>query len=166
MAIDLPDLGEEGEDREGLEDAPFPDLSVRDDGGDPFDDAPAADVPLEIVIASTDHEPSALGDDSLGLDDTAAPEAPGFDEQSGSLLDDDDGGGSDDEADEVLGIDPIPEEADDGGLEGLNDAADDAAVVDLPPLDGDQHDEVEDDLDLGIALDLPPRPLDATRPSE
>src|SRR3954470_24284071 len=69
-ALGLPALGDDDE-QDGVGDG---DIEVDDPaaGGDPFDDALADDVPLEAMIATGGDEPSALGDDAVGLDGASA----------------------------------------------------------------------------------------------
>jgi hypothetical protein len=158
--LDLPALGDaEAEDEGPIDDgAPLPE--VVDDGGDPLDDSYAEDVPIEVDITTDTVEPSAVGDDANGLDGAATEhEGVHIDEADASMLDE--GRGHAEEGlefggDEELGLDPIPTEVDDGGLEGIDEAGGQVAEADeLPPLDGAEEDDDEEELDLGIEL-VPP----------
>lgn len=154
----LPSLGAEADEGEGLDDeealegiglAQAPSL-----GDDPFEDGYADDLPLDIEIAVADGEPSALGDDAKGLDDDH--DAVAVDEGGESFVD---RGGSAEEGlefggNDELGLDPIPTEEDDGGLEGLEDPG--AHMVDddvFPPLGGESDDD-DETIDVGIELEL------------
>jgi hypothetical protein len=82
-----------------------------------------------------------------------------FSEDAASLIDDGRGHaeeGLDFGGDGELGIDPIPTEADDGGLEGLPEGAEQVDGDELPPLDGHEDDDDADELDLGLDLRPPP----------
>jgi hypothetical protein len=153
--LDLPELGET-DDGEGVGDEDDLSLRINDDTtGDPFDDEVASDVPLEIELSTTAHEPSAIGDDAAGLDDQPSSEGVAIDERSASLLDGDDQPVTF-EGDDELGIDPIPTEVDDGGLEGLNDHDDDTTdEEDFPPLDGDEQGP-DEEMDIGYEIGPPP----------
>ncbi|RLB62621.1 MAG: hypothetical protein DRI90_08690 [Deltaproteobacteria bacterium] len=155
--LDLPALGEADE-GEGVSDDDDDDLGLRltDDGqDDPFDDEVAGDVPLEIVLSTTEHESSAIDDDAAGLDDQPSSEGVVIDERSASLLDGDDQPMTF-EGDDELGIDPIPTEVDDGGLEGLADQDEEATdAPTFPPLDGDEQ-EPDEEMDIGYEIGPPP----------
>lgn len=167
--LGLPDMGEiDGDDLEGVEDDVAVDVRLMDDGGDPFDDSYADDVPLDVEIQTDHHEESAIGDVTLGLDgslDDSLEEAAGDDgvsiEEGGeSMLDEGRGHaeeGLDFGGDDELGIDPIPTEVDDGGVEGLEDPAGEQVDADeFPPLDGNEDDDDEAELELGLDLEPPP----------
>jgi hypothetical protein len=161
-ALELPDLGEgiDGEGVEPHEQDGGSDLRVEDDGGDPFDDRVADDVPLEEEIVTTGDEPTVVGDDSVGIGEGAGDDAVPLSEDATSLLDDGRGHaeeGLDFGGDGELGIDPIPTEADDGGLEGLTEGAEQVERDELPPLDGQDDDDEGEELDLGLDLRPPPR---------
>ena len=64
------------------------------------------------------------------------------------------------DGDDELGIDPIPREVDDGGLEGLDDPDEERVETNFPPLDGDEDDDEGAELDLGIEISTPDHPLD------
>lgn len=150
LAFDLPAI-EEADETVGIGDEDD-ELLVLEDDDDPFDDVCAVDLPLDLVLSTTAEEGSAIGDESLGIEEGTNDEV-GIDEGSESLLDD---GRPDDamgvELDEELGLDPLPGDLDDGGVEGLDDAA--GERVDefaFPPLDGDENDDEE--LDVGIHIE-------------
>ncbi|MBW2454472.1 MAG: hypothetical protein JRI68_08175 [Deltaproteobacteria bacterium] len=153
--LDLPDLGEP-EEGEGLDDQDDLNLQLsEDDQDDPFDDEVASDVPIDVELATTERQPSALGDDATGLDDRPTSDGLDIDEGAASLLDGDDQPMTF-EGDDELGIDPIPEEVDDGGQEGLDDHGED--VIDeagFPPLDGDE-DGPDGEIDIGYEIGPPP----------
>ena len=158
--LNLPSL-EADEDGEGVTDQSFTalQLAVFDDEGDAFDDAYADDLPLDIRI-ETDHvEPSVIGDDAVGMQAPAMEEGLAFAESAVSLIDEGRGHaeeGLDEHGDEELGIDPIPREIDDGGMEGLADPTGDRVDTDeFPPLDGEEDDD-DDEIDVGIEIAPPP----------
>jgi hypothetical protein len=153
--LDLPDLGEP-EEGDGLDDHEGLELSIVDDDADnPFDDEVADDLPLDIELSTTETEPSAIGDDTTGLNDQATSDGVAIDEGTASLLDEGDQPMTF-EGDDELGIDPIPAEVDDGGLEGLDDHGQDVVdEADFPPLDGDEEDG-DAEIDIGIVIGPPP----------
>ncbi|MEM1029952.1 MAG: hypothetical protein AAGN82_06360 [Myxococcota bacterium] len=167
------DPGLEDEEPRGLEDDDDAALAVRgwDDRDastdDTAEDNAAEDVfPLALaegLVADTAISSSALGDDAEGLgqlkdDGTTVSVAA----TPGSFLDDHGHAeeGMDDEASEALGIDPVPREEDDGGLEGLEDpgARVDAAL--FPPLDETDDDDEDQDVNVGDIALAPLPPLD------
>lgn len=165
-ALGLPDMGVlDPDELDGVEDDVPVDVRLVDDGGDPFDDSYADDVPLDVEIQTDQTEETAIGDVALGLD-AALDEAAGGDdgvriEEGGeSMLDEGRGHaeeGIDFGGDDELGIDPIPTEVDDGGVEGLEDpAGEQIDADDFPPLDGNEDDDDEAELELGLDLEPPP----------
>jgi hypothetical protein len=110
-----------------------------------------------VVLSSTEDEPSAIGDDSTGLEGIATHAGVSIEETEGSLIDTGDEVDSTNfEGDDDLGIDPIPREVDDGGLEGLDDPADHRIDDHMfPPLDGEEDDD-DEEIDLGIEISTPP----------
>lgn len=151
-ALPLPDLGAEEDEGEGLEDPPIDELASHEADPDPFDDRPFDDLPLDVAIDLSDGEPSALDDEELGVGSDGETGV-AIDDRDASLLDDRGHAeeGLDLAVDEELGIDPIPREADDGGLEGLEDPSADAVDDAFPPLDG----AADDDEELDVGLHLP-----------
>jgi len=138
-------------------------LSDQEDAS--FKDVYASDVPVDIYLSITEQEPTAIGDDATGLNDRLASDGVAIDENAASLLDGDDQPMTF-EGDDELGIDPIPAEVDDGGLEGLDDQGE--AVVDataFPPLDGDEQ-ETEADIDIGYDIAPPPAAPDPDEPGD
>lgn len=163
--LGLPDLGDtSAEDVDGVEnDAPI-DVRIMDDGLDPFDDSYADDVPIDVEI-QTDHvEPTAIGDVALGMLDVSGDDGIHIDEDGESMIDEGRGHaeeGLDFGGDDSLGIDPIPTELDDGGIEGLEDPdGEQVDTEDFPPLDGEDADDDAEELYLGIDLDPPPPETD------
>ena len=163
-ALELPELGDRGEsDEEGMEnegDAGV-DIAVVDDGGDPFDDSYADDIPLDVQIQTLHEEPSAIGDDAVGLGKALGDDGGIQIEDAGvSMIDEGRGHaeeGLDFVGDDELGIDPIPTEMDDGGVEGLDDEGGEPVDADdFPPLDGADDDDDAEELDLGLDLAPPP----------
>ena len=139
------------------DDAALPDrdafqIQLPDSGdGDPLDDSDASDIPLDIELQGGEERDSAIDDDLLGLDDEDDHHVPLAAHRGASLLDD---GGAPPliDGDDELGIDPIPLEQDDGGLEGLEDPS--ADVIDshaFPTLDGAADDD-DDEIDVGLTL--------------
>ncbi len=153
--LDLPELGEV-DDGEGVEDHDDVDVRLMDDGqDDPFDDEVATDIPVEIELSTTEHEPTAVDDDATGLDDRASSDGVAIDEGSASLLDGDDQPVTF-EGDDELGIDPIPSEVEDGGLEGLDDRGEEGIdEAGFPPLDGDEQ-GTDEGIDIGYEIGPPP----------
>ncbi|MCA9620810.1 MAG: hypothetical protein KC731_17425 [Myxococcales bacterium] len=159
LNLDLPAQDDDDEvSEEDLEALATVELSLVEDGGAPLDDGYAVDLPLDVEIDVLADGDSALGDERVGLDDDAPDLAP----ESSHVADDDHGEsfidnhghadeGLDTDGDDELGIDPIPRENDDGGLEGLEDPADTQALSELPPLDGTDHDD-DGEVDLGLEL--------------
>jgi hypothetical protein len=144
LALRLPALGDDESDEDGLDDDCDPEIDTAGDGGDPFDDAAAADIPLDPMIATANEEPTAIGDDSTGLDHIPASEGVQLEENGQSMLGTDDDGPTRD-GDEDFGVGMVVGD-DDGGVEGVIDPL--AEHVDeLPPLDGQEHDgeEARDD---------------------
>ncbi len=157
-ALDLPALGED-DDEDGVGDGDV-DIAEPEDGGDPFDDAPADDVPLDPLITTAAEEPSALGDDAAGLDGVPAADGIQLDEGGPSLIGADADGPERDDDD--LGLDG-PSEDDDGGAEGVVDPADER-VDELPPLDG-HEDENDDDGDDERGHEHEPLPVPSRQQS-
>jgi hypothetical protein len=163
--LDLPVLGDtDAEDVEGVEDEAPIDIRIVDDGEDPFDDSYADDVPIDVEIQTDQNEPSALGEIALGIETTnEAHDDDGIRIEEGeggeSMIDEGRGHaeeGLDFVGDDELGIDPIPTEVNDGGLEGLDDpGGEEIDEGDFPPLDGNEDDD-EEELDLGLELEPPP----------
>lgn len=155
------DLELDAEEAEGLDDDDAA-LRIADfsDQGDAMDDRYADDIPLDVTIDTLEPEDSALDDDAQGLDDREG-EGVAFpsDDDGESLLDDRGHAeeGIDFEGSEELGIDPIPREEDDGGLEGLDDMGDKIEADLFPPLDASEDDDEELDFEVPLA---PPPPLD------
>lgn len=158
--LDLPAQADPSADGSGVGDDVAVQLSVPDVGDDPFDDAVADDLPIDVVLSTTEGEPSAIGDDATGLDGASTSEGVHVHETEGSLIDPgDDPDSLDFEGDDSLGIDPIPREVDDGGLEGVDDPGSDRIEDDaFPPLDGDEEDNDATEIDLGIDIEPPPPP--------
>jgi hypothetical protein len=152
LALDLPALGDTDDGVDGIEHDLVVRIATFEDGDDPFDDAVADDLSINVTLTSTENEPSALGDDNLGLVVAETNEV-AFAETDASLLDEgDDGRELDFHGDDNLGIDPIPHEVDDGGVEGLDDPLDEPVdVAGFPPMDGAEDDD-RDELDLGIEI--------------
>ena len=164
-APDLPTLDDGGADGDalGLDDPDAVQLTELRQSDDPFDDAVADDLPIDVEIVTDSVEPSAIDDDAKGLHDEDIGQELELDEdESASFLDDRGRAeeGLEMEGDDELGIDPIPREVDDGGLEGLEDPDEERVEVDFPPLDGDEDDDDEAEIDLGIEIAPPDRPLD------
>jgi hypothetical protein len=161
--LDLPPLGEEDADDEQPVDDGVQLPDVVEDGGDPLDDSYADDVPLDVEIATDTVEPTAVGDDADGIEGTVADhDDVQLDEEVTSMIDE--GRGHAEEGlefggDDELGLDPIPTELDDGGLEGIEEAEGQLADGDeLPPLDGADDDDEGEELDLGIDMGIGPAP--------
>lgn len=159
--LDLPALGETaGEEVDGVEDNIPVELKIFDDGGDPFDDSYADDVPIDVEIQTDQEQESAIGEITLGIDDHAGDDGVRIEEGGESMIDEGRGHaeeGLDFIGDDELGIDPIPTEVDDGGAEGLEDhAGEQIDESEFPPLDGQEDDDDEEELDLGLDLDPPP----------
>lgn len=132
-------------------------IALPKDIGDPFDDSVASDLPLDMELDTEAVEPTVVGDDADGLD--AVPMSIGIDleEHSESLLDPDLERDGFAEEDVRFGIDSVPPEVDDGGLEGIDDPG--AEQIDtgaFPELVSDADDD--DDLDVGIELELQAMP--------
>lgn len=155
--LPLPEPGDDELEGQGMDDEGGVQLAVFDgEDGDPFDDALAHDVPLDIVLGTDQDEPTVIGDDALGAGDDGGHDGVDIAE-GGSLID------SGDEpadhalalsGDEQLGIDPIPPDLDDGGAEGVDDPAGESVDTDLPPLDGEAEDD--DSAELDVALPMTP----------
>lgn len=161
--LELPqlDLHIDAEETEGLDDDDAA-LRVADfsDEGDALDDSYADDIPLDVAIDTAEPEESALDDDAQGLDDQdGGGVAFASDDSEESFLDERGHAeeGIDFEGSEVLGIDPIPREEDDGGLEGLDDEGEKIDQNLFPPLDASEDDDEELDFEIPLA---PPPPLD------
>lgn len=162
---DLPALDDAGDDGDalGLNDPDAVQLTELSESDDPFDDAVADDLPIDVEIDTDSVEPSAIGDDASGLhDEDIGHELELDDTESASFLDDQGRAeeGLEMEGDDELGIDPIPREVDDGGLEGLDDPDEERVEADFPPLDGDADDDDDTEIDLGIEISTPDHPLD------
>lgn len=164
-AVEEPEEGG-GEDLLGLDDPGDVELSEqllkKRDDEDPFDDAVADDIPIDMQIDTDDDVPPIVGDDAKGLhDEDVGHELEIDDDEVESFLDDKGRAeeGLDMDGDDELGIDPIPREVDDGGLEGLDDPAEQQVDHDFPPLDGEEDDD-EEEIDLGIDIAPPTHPLD------
>jgi hypothetical protein len=157
------DAAGRGVEQLGLQDpAPFELSEVPDDQvADPFDDANAHDLPLEIELSTTDEQPTAIGDDHIGIGGEDVTEHGNelalTSVDAGSFVDS--GGRAEEgltrEGDDELGIDPIPREIDDGGLEGLQDPSESELENEFPPLDGDDDDDDAAELDVGIDISTP-----------
>jgi hypothetical protein len=152
IAIELPPV-EEADEQVGVEGDDENEALVSETDEDPFDDACADDLPLDYTLSTTAEEGSAVGDDRVGIEEGGPEDALAFQDGSESLLDD----GRPDEAmgvesDDDLGLDRLPGDLDDGGLEGLDDAAGERVdELAFPPLDGAEDDN-EDEIDLGIDI--------------
>ncbi|HZO11718.1 MAG TPA: hypothetical protein VFB62_00615 [Polyangiaceae bacterium] len=151
VSFELPPI-EEADEAEGFDEEDDDDMLLGDDD-DPFDDACADDLPLDIVLSTTNEEGSAVGDERLGIEEGGPEDVLAFDEGSDSLLDD---GKPDNslgvESDDELGLDALPGDLDDGGLEGMEDAAGERVDENaFPPLDGDVDDN--EDLDVGVHIE-------------
>jgi hypothetical protein len=155
----LPDLEQDIE-GEGVDD-PALELDIAHGGDDPFDDSYADDLPIEFQLVTDRVEPSVVGDDATGVE-RGADDGIAIDDDDASLLDVDRGHpdeGLEGDGDEDLGVDPVPREVDDGGLEGLDDGIGEPIDVgEFPPMDGDEDDDEEIDVGIDIA---PPRDPDA-----
>jgi hypothetical protein len=175
LVLDLPELDgdqddeEIGDDALGLDDPGGVELSkqlLEGAGDDPFDDAVADDLPIDVQIDTDDDVPTIVGDDAKGLQDEDIGQELALTEDdadtAASFLDDQGRAeeGLEMEGDDELGIDPIPREVDDGGLEGLDDPAEERVDVDFPPLDGDDDEDEEEEMDLGIEIGPPAHPMD------
>lgn len=147
--IELPefDVGDDdaaGEDGVDKFDEALPEL--REDGGDPLDDASASDLDIGIHIEdddSRDTSAEASGDavDVGSLDDDFAQL-----DNADSVLDDDREPGGFVEDDEFGGLD-TESGIDDGGSEGTGeDAANDIDESALPELDESEHDQADESL--------------------
>jgi len=161
--LDLPqlDLQLDEDEAEGLDDDDAA-LHIADfaDQGDAMDDSYADDIPLDVTLDTLDPQDSALDDDAQGLDDhESAGVAFSSEDAEESFLDDRGHAeeGIDFEGSSELGIDPIPREEDDGGLEGLDDAGDKIDEDLFPPLDTSEDDDEELEFEVPLA---PPPPLD------
>jgi len=150
-ALDLPPLAPDEEEGDGVGEILVIDLPIVDDqSADPFDDALASDLPIDITLSSTASEPSAIGDDATGIAGDAH-ELEGVSDDASSLLDDGEQQLGFD-GDEQLGLDPIPVEGDDGGKDGLDDPeAERIDAESFPPLDGGGP-ESDEPIELGIHL--------------
>ncbi len=159
--LGLPTLGDiQPTELDGVEGELPIDVSIVDDGGDPFDDSYADDVPIDVDI-QTDHvEPTAIGDVALGIDGASGDDGIRIEEGGESMIDEGRGHaeeGLDFVGDDELGIDPIPTEVDDGGAEGLDNPGDEEVDdEEFPPLDGDANDDEAEELNLGLELEPPP----------
>ncbi len=157
----LPNLGDGDDFDHGIdssdEDAHINVDIVDDHAADPFDDEVASDLPIDIVLTTTDHEPSAIGDDAKGVEGVGASDGVALEESGQSFLGPEQQG-LEFEGDESMGLDPIPLEVDDGGLEGLEDPSAERISADsFPPLDGDDSDEEAPELELNLDLSTPSR---------
>lgn len=158
--LGLPSLGDtDTEELDGVEnDVPI-DVSIVDDGGDPYDDSYADDVPLDVEIQTDHQEPTVIGDVALGVEGVQADVGIDIEEGGVSMIDEGRGHaeeGLDFAGDDELGIDPIPTEVDDGGVDGLDDPQElHIEEADFPPLDGEEEDDDCEELDLGIELEPP-----------
>ncbi len=152
LALDLPALGDDDADQDGLDDDAALEIDAAEAEGDPFDDAVADDIPLDPLIATTAEEPTAVGDDATGLDHIPVADGIAVEESAHSLI------GADDDGPERDGDDELGVEAesgdDDGGAEGVIDPSGEK-VDDLPPLDGQEDDEPREE--EAEALDIPTR---------
>ena len=154
LALDLPSLGDDDGVDDGMDDAGDLEVEAAEDEGDPFDDAVADDIPLDPMITTTAEEPTAVGDDAVGLDHLPAADGINLEEGGHSLIGSDDDGPERD-GDEDLGVDGDAGE-DDGGAEGVIDPADER-VDELPPLDGQENDDGPPRAEDGDALEIPSR---------
>lgn len=162
---DLPTLddGDVDGDSLGLDDPDAVQLAELSQSDDPFDDSVAHDLPIDVEIDTDSVEPSAIGDDANGLHDEDIGQELELDgDDEASFLDDRGRAeeGLEMDGDDELGIDPIPREVDDGGLEGLDDPDEERVETNFPPLDGDEDDDEGAELDLGIEISTPDHPLD------
>jgi len=157
FALDLPAHESDSADDEHPIDGALTtsDLELPHEEGDLLDDRVADDLPVEIDIDTDEQEPTALDDDSTGLDGVDSGSGIVVDEGEASMLDPDverDGLAAEDNQ---LGIDLAPCELDDGGHEGLDDPTN--SHVDtgaFPPLDGDDDDENDaDEIDIGFKIE-------------
>jgi hypothetical protein len=152
-ALNLP-ATEEADDSIGVDhDIPF-ELAALADGDDPFDDAYADDLPLDLSLSLHQEHGTAIGDDSTGLEEASPEDGVGFDDTGDSLLDD---GRPDDalglEGDDDHGIDAPPGDEDDGGIEGIEDPVGERInELAFPPIDGAEDDD-DEELELDIRLD-------------
>jgi hypothetical protein len=151
--LDLPALGDD-DDRDGVDGEALSDLAAQEDDAESLDDSVAADLPLEVEIQTASEEPTVVGDDAEGLD-RDGDEAATLAEEAESMLDDAAEGMDDAEADLGLPGDDARSGGDDGGAEGVDDPVGEH-VDELPPLDGDERDEDEDELDVGVEMESPP----------
>jgi hypothetical protein len=161
--LDLPrlDLHLDDEEAEGLEDDEAA-IRLADFAGpgDAMDDSYADDISIDVTLDTLEAQESALDDDAEGIDDHAgAGVAFSSKDDEESLLDDRGHAeeGIDFEGSAELGIDPIPREEDDGGLEGLNDVTDKIDEDLFPRLDASEDDDEELEFEVPLA---PPPPLD------
>jgi len=132
-------------------------IALPEDEGDPFDDSVASDLPLDVEIDTEAVEASVIGDDDTGIDGIPLGIGIDLDESSESLLDPDLEREGLNSEDMELGIDSVPHEADDGGVEGLHDPT--AEQIDtgaFPELVSDEEDG--DELDVGIDIDIDDAP--------
>lgn len=159
LALPHLDLDLDQEESEGLDDEAPLGITDFSHEADAMDDSYADDIPIDVSIDTGETEESALDDDAQGLDDAGAEAVAFTGEAEESFLDDQGHAeeGIDFEGSEALGIDPIPREEDDGGLEGLDDPGDKIDQALFPPLDTSEEDDEELDLDIPLA---PPPPLD------
>ena len=163
---DLPTLddGDVDGDSLGLDDPEEVQLTELHHSDDPFDDAVADDLPIDVEIDTDSVEPSAIGDDAQGLQQEDVGQELEVDEEEAASFVDDKGRaeeGLEMDGDDALGIDPIPRsEEDDGGLEGLDDPDEERVDADFPPLDGDEDDDDAAEIDLGIEISTPKHPID------
>ncbi|MBK9266821.1 MAG: hypothetical protein IPM54_44445 [Polyangiaceae bacterium] len=148
--LDLPafDVGDDDAEGEAGTDKFEDDLpALRDDGGDPFDDANAADLDIGVHIDDDDARDTsadASGDavDVGSLDEDFAQ----FDNDA-SALDEERGTDGFVEDDELGAFDGEASAADDGGFEGTGeDAANDIDESALPELDESEHDHADETL--------------------
>jgi len=157
----LPNLGDGDDFARGIdgsdEDAHI-DVSIVDDkAADPFDDEVASDLPIDVVLTTTEHETSAIGDEEKGVEGLGTSDGVALQDGGHSFLGPEQDG-LEFEGDDSLGLDPIPREVDDGGLEGLDDPSAERVSADsFPPLDGDDSDEEAPELELNLDLSTPSR---------
>jgi len=138
--LDADDDGDENGTKEELDDA-LPEL--RDDGGDPLDDANAQD--LDIGVQIEDESDRSASDEAEGVDVGALDEDISDLEEESALDDGHEATGlDDDDASSDLDEDTT---SDDGGAEGTGENAEnDVDESALPELDESEHDEADDRL--------------------
>ncbi|WP_050430572.1 hypothetical protein [Chondromyces crocatus] len=151
-ALELPPLDADEEPAEQDEDLAAL-LDVPEDEGDPFDDAEARELPVDLP-ASVEEEAGGDREDEREVDVGPLDEGMSLDEEAGWSGEEGDGN-----ADHGEEIDEVVAGDDDGGAEGTGEAPEDAVdESELPALDADDEGNYEGQDLLGELPDLPDDP--------